>query len=91
MAPFRLFKSKKKDPESDDGEAKNKGPEPIRIALLGHTSSGKTVFYAMLYRQLRNDPEIQLSTTSAITEEYLQRVINGLLGRQDAIGDDGED
>src|SRR5437773_5291378 len=89
---LRRVKIKKKEPApaAAGAEAPQEDQGLSRIAVLGHTGSGKTVFYAMLYDTLRDHPDIQLTAADADTARELDTILRQMKGLREDRDDRGE-
>jgi hypothetical protein len=89
---LRRVKLKKKEapPAPGGAEAPPEDQGLSRIAVLGHTGSGKTVFYAMLYDTLRDHADIQLTAADADTARELDSILRQMKGLREDRDERGE-
>ena len=74
------YRKKAKPQEKGGEEARGKIPGLFQVGVCGHTSSGKTVFFTMLYEKGRNEPDFRLATLDDLTAKEIHENIRLLKG-----------
>lgn len=86
----RVRPKKRETPAAAGAEPPPEEQGLSRIAVLGHTGSGKTVFYAMLYDTLRDHADMQLTAADADTARELDTILRQMKGLREERDDRGE-
>jgi hypothetical protein len=74
------LRKKGKQKEQTMDEARVKIPGLLQVGVCGHASSGKSVYFTMIYEQGKNDPSFRLSTLDDETARELHEKIRLMKG-----------